>query len=144
LPVDVTTETLIDRPRAEVAAYAASPDNVTAWYANIKAVEWKSPAPLQVGTLLGFRALFLGRQLEYTYRVMEFEPGRRLVMATSDGPFAMETTYEWSDEGQGTRMTLRNRGNPTGFGSVMAPAMSAAMRRANQKDLGRLKEILES
>ena len=41
-------------------------------------------------------------------------------------------------------MMLRNRGEPSGFASVAAPLMSAAMRRANQKDLARLKSALES
>jgi hypothetical protein len=40
-------------------------------------------------------------------------------------------------------MTLRNRGEPSGFGKVAAPMMTSAMRRANTKDLERLKEILE-
>jgi hypothetical protein len=57
----------------------------------------------------------------------------------------METTYEWTDTaGGGTRMTLRNRGEPSGFSKVAAPMMAAAMRRANEKDVRRLKELLEA
>jgi hypothetical protein len=57
----------------------------------------------------------------------------------------METTYEWqSVDDKTTRMTLRNRGNPTGFSRLAAPFMEFAMRRANRKDLARLKEILEA
>jgi uncharacterized protein YndB with AHSA1/START domain len=142
--VDVVCEREIPRPRAEVSAYAADPDNTTSWYANIKAVEWETPRPLTVGTRLGFIATFLGRRLSYTYEIREFEPGERLVMSTAQGPFPMETTYTWDDAGEGaTRMTLRNRGEPSGFAKVAAPVMARAMRRAMSADLRRLSAILQ-
>lgn len=139
------TQIDIDRPREEVAAYVADPDNATAWYRNIASVEWRSPKPAGVGSRIAFVAQFLGRRLAYTYEIKEIVPGRRFVMGMADGPFAMETTYEWSDAaGGGTHMTLRNRGNPTGFSKLTAPMMAAAMKRANSKDLALLKQILET
>lgn len=143
MTVDVTTEISIDRPRPEVAAYASDPDNATSWYRNIERVEWRSPRPLQVGSRIAFAARFLGRTIAYTYEVRELGADR-FVMATSEGPFPMETTYSWTDApGGGTKMTLRNRGEPSGFGRIAAPVMTGAMRRANRMDLERLKEILE-
>src|SRR4051794_38576689 len=116
MPVDVATEIEIDCPREEVSAFAADPDNATAWYRNIKSVDWETPPPAQVGSRVRFAAEFLGRKLEYTYEVRELKPGRRFVMSTAQGPFPMETTYTWQDAvGGGTRMTLRNRGEPSGF-----------------------------
>jgi catechol 2,3-dioxygenase-like lactoylglutathione lyase family enzyme len=142
--VDVRTQIEIARPRGEVAAYASDPDTATAWYENIERVEWRTPRPLAVGSRLGFVASFLGRCLEYTYEVREWLPGERFVMRTAEGPFPMETTYTWADAPEGgTTMTLRNRGEPAGFAKVAAPVMARAMRRANGKDLRRLKEILE-
>ena len=93
---------------------------------------------------MAFVAQFLGRRLAYTYEVVELVPGERLVMRTSEGPFPMETSYTWETTPEGfTHMTLRNRGTPTGFSRVMAPFMTWAMRRANQKDLACLKSLLE-
>lgn len=144
MAVDVETEIEIDRPRADVAAYASDPDNATAWYENIKSVEWQSPRPVAVGSQIAFVAQFLGRRLAYTYEVKALVPGERFVMSTSEGPFPMETTYTWTDTGHGaTRMVLRNRGAPAGFPRLVAPVMARAMRRANRKDLERLKAILE-
>lgn len=145
MPVEVQTEVEIARPRGEVAAYASDPDNATAWYENIKSVEWKSPKPLSVGSRIDFVAQFLGRRLAYTYEVLELVPAERFVMSTAEGPFPMETTYTWQDTPTGgTRMVLRNRGEPSGFSRVAAPMMAGAMRRANRKDLASLKALLES
>ncbi len=143
--VDVRTETVIRRPVDEVAAYAGDPGNAPEWYANIRSVEWRTPPPIGVGSRMAFVASFLGRRLAYTYEVVELDPGSRLVMRTADGPFPMETTYVWEPTDDGaTRMSLRNRGRPSGFARVTAPAIAAAMRRANTADLARLKGLLEA
>lgn len=143
--VDVVSEIVIERPRADVAAFASDPENVRAWYQNIKAVEWRTEPPLAPGSRLAFVARFLGSRLEYVYEVRELVPGERLVMSTDDGPFAMETTYEFTDAGDGaTRMTLRNRGEPARLVKVATSVIAAAMRRANGKDLHRLKRLLET
>ena len=142
--VDICTETVIRRPPEEVAGYAGDPGNAPEWYSNIRSVEWLTPPPAGVGSRMAFVATFLGRRLAYTYEVVDLEPGRRLVMRTADGPFPMETTYTWEPTDDGaTRMTLRNRGRPSGFARVTAPAMTAAMRRANTADLARLRGLLE-
>ena len=142
--IDVSTESVIRRTLDEVAAYAADPTHAPDWYVNIKSVEWKTPPPLRVGSKVAFVAHFLGRRIAYTYEIVEFLHGRRLVMRTAEGPFPMETTYTWESVGTGaTRMTLRNRGTPAGFFRLFAPFMTLAIRRANRKDLAALRSLLE-
>ena len=142
--VDVRTEIEIQRPRRDVADYASNPDNALAWYENIKEVRWNKAKPLGVGSRIVFAAEFLGKRLDYVYEVKALVPGERFVMATAEGPFPMETTYSWEDTPDGgTRMFLRNRGRPSGFSRLTAPLLKGAMRRANRKDLKRLKAVLE-
>ncbi|MEV6304503.1 SRPBCC family protein [Actinoplanes sp. NPDC051861] len=144
MAVDVLTEIVIARPVDEVAAYAADPANAPHWYRNISSARWVTDPPLRLGSRIAFEARFLGRVLAYTYEIVEHEPGRRLVMRTAQGPFPMETTYTWEPVGSGgTRMTLRNRGEPAGFARFTAPMMAASMRRANSADLARLKTVLD-
>jgi hypothetical protein len=143
--VDVQVETVIARPRPVVAAYCCNPDNATAWYVNINAVQWETPKPVQLGSRFAFTATFLGRNLNYTYEVVDLVPDERFVMRTAQGPFPMETTYAWQDTPNGgTRMTLRNRGEPAGFSRLLKPLVTMAMKRATTKDLARLKSILEA
>jgi uncharacterized protein YndB with AHSA1/START domain len=144
MPIDVVTQIVIDRPRDRVAEYSADPSNAPEWYENIESIDWKTPPPLRLGSRMDFVARFLGRRLAYTYEVVDFVPGERLVMRTAEGPFPMETTYTWTTTDEGaTRMTLGNRGQPTGFAKVSAPLMAAAVRRETRKNLRQLKALLE-
>ena len=145
MSVDVTTSIVIARPRPEVFAYAIDPNRTASWYRNITSVRWLTEEPLAVGSRLAFVAHFLGRRLAYTYEVRDLVPGERFVMSTQQGPFPMETTYTCEEEADGaTRMTLRNRGEPSGFANVAAPVMARAMRRANGRDLEQLKRLIEA
>ncbi|MBH0157341.1 SRPBCC family protein [Fictibacillus sp. 5RED26] len=142
--VDVRTEISINRPIDVVAHYAADPDHAPQWYDNIKAIEWVTMKPLQLGSKMAFIAYFLGRKLEYVYEVTDYVPGKKLVMTTANGPFPMETTYTWNTENVGvTKMTLQNKGVPTGFSKMVTPFMSFMMKKANKKDLLKIKQILE-
>ena len=145
MAVDIVTEIVINRPRGQVASYAGDPSNAPHWYVNIESVDWKTPPPVGIGSRVAFVAHFLGRKLAYTYEIVQLVPGERLVMRTAEGPFPMETTYTWEHVGDDvTRMTLRNRGEPTGFSKVGSPVMAVAMRRANRRDLAQLKALLEA
>lgn len=143
--LDVTSEAVIRCPVDVVATYAADPAHAPEWYANIRAVEWVTEPVVAAGSAARFEATFLGRTLRYTYEIVDHVPGHRLVMRTSEGPFPMETTYTWHAAGDGaTAMTLRNRGQPSGFSRWVTPLMAPAVRRANRADLRRLREILEA
>jgi uncharacterized membrane protein len=142
--VDVITEVKIRCSHDKVSEYAANPDNAPKWYVNIHSAEWQTQKPMTIGSRIAFKAQFLGRELAYVYEIVEFIPGQKLVMRTANGPFPMETTYTWDmiDDNL-TRMTLRNKGNPTGFSKLIAPFMATMMTMANKKDLKKIKEILE-
>jgi uncharacterized membrane protein len=142
--VDVTTQIKIAAPIDKVAEYVTNPDNAPLWYINIKSVKWQTPKPLSIGTKITFIAHFLGKILTYTYEFTEVIPGEKVVMRTADGPFPMETTYSWKPiDNNDTLMVLRNAGKPNGFSKLMSPFIGIMMKKANKKDLMKLKSILE-
>jgi len=142
--IDVSTEIDINCSKAKVAEYSANPDNAPKWYVNIKAAKWKTPRPLQVGSQIVFKTKFLGKLLVYIYEISEYAAEQKMVMKTIIGPFPMETIYTWkSIDGNITRMSLQSKGNPGGLSKLLTPLLSFAIKRANNKYLQRLKEIIE-
>jgi len=143
--VDVITDITINVSIEKVAAYAADPDNAPEWYQNIKSVQWKTDKPLRTGSQIAFVAHFIGKKLEYVYEVVTFRPNEILVMQTAQGPFPMQTTYIWKRvDGATTQMRLQNTGTPSGFSKIFTPLMSLMMKKANKKDLKKIKSILEN
>jgi len=142
--IDVSTEIDINCSRDKVAEYSANPDNAPKWYDNIKAAKWKTPRPLKVGSQIVFKAKFLGKALVYIYEISEYAAEQRMVMKTLVGPFPMETIYTWkSIDGNVTRVSLRSKGSPVGLSKLLTPLFSFAIKKANNKDLQRLKQIIE-
>ena len=143
--VDVQTEIVINKPVQMVARYAMNPDNATEWYANIHLAEWLTPKPLAIGSQIAFKAKFLWKELSYVYEITELVPDQKLVMKTANGPFPMETGYLFEAvENDVTKMKLHNRGNPTGFSKIFGPLMKTMMKKANKKDLKKIKTIIEA
>lgn len=141
--VDVITSIDIAAPLNKVTGYAMNQDNAPEWYANIKSIEWRTPKPMTLGSRFAFVAHFLGRKLSYVYEVVELKEDH-MVMRTADGPFPMETTYKFEKlSDNSTRMTLQNRGIPSGFSKLFSPFMAMMMRNANHKDLRAIKNIIE-
>lgn len=144
MSVDVSADIVIERPPGVVSAYACDPDNATEWHGNLTSVTWQSERKVHVGSRIAFVAEFLGKRLEFVYEIVEYEPGERFVMRASDGPFPMETSYLFEETRDGfTQMTLRNHGEPSGLSKMIAPMVATALKSAAQKDLAKLKEILE-
>lgn len=142
--MDVTVQTHIERPRAEVAAYLFDPGHDPQWMPALNEVRWLTEPPLQVGTRVARVARFLGKSMEYVLEVLALEPERRLEMRSTSGPFPMTVTYELTDQGGGTLFKLRTQGDARGFYKLAAPLLKLQVEGQIRGDLARLKARLES
>ena len=106
--IHVAEQIRIERPRAEVAAWAADPDNAPRWRKDVAKVEWKSHPPLRTGSRIALTTPSLGLPLAYRYTVEDHVPGERTVLRTEEGPFPIETTLAFADaeDGAATDVTL--------------------------------------
>jgi carbon monoxide dehydrogenase subunit G len=144
MAVDVSAETVIRHPREQVAAFASDPANDTAWIGGVQSAEQvDGDGPVQVGTKVRRVAKFLGREIEYVNDIVEFQAGAYLRMRSVEGPLPMRVDYAWTDDPEGTRMSIRVRGDSSGFFSLGGPIIGAAVKRNVTGDLKRLQALLE-
>ncbi len=144
MPIDVTAEVTIDRPREDVARYAMNPDNDTSWIGGIVESKWVTDPPVTVGTQVARFATFLGRRIEYVNEVVSHGPTSLLVMRSVKGPFPMTVTYAFEDAPNGAVARIRVEGGGSGFYTLVRPLLSREVKRRITKDLRTLKSLLES
>jgi uncharacterized membrane protein len=143
MSTEVQAEAVVARPREEVAAYASDWRNDPAWIRALSDVRLLTDQPFAVGAQVERVASFLGKRIEYVNEVIEWEPGRRLVMRSVKAPFPMTVVYEFEDAGEGTRMRIRTQGDASGFYKLAGPLLDRAVKKGVEGDLAQLKRNLE-
>jgi hypothetical protein len=148
MDIDIAASVVILRPKAEVAEFAADPDNTPKWQTHLKLVERDPMGPLSVGTHFAFSSRFIRWDTRYTYEVMKYVPGEVLVLRTAGDDaslYSTEATYTWESLGPSeTKMMLRHRGTTSATATwITSPLMHLITRLGVQRDLRRLKRLLE-
>ena len=101
MPIDVTAEVVISKPRDAVAAWACDPANDLEWIRALSRSGKQGEDAFGMGTRVERTAKMMGRAMAYTTEVVAFEPGSHLGMKTVSGPFPMVVDYHFDDAGEG-------------------------------------------
>jgi uncharacterized membrane protein len=142
MSIDVTAEVQVRRPRDEVAAYMTDPANDTQWIGGLREARVIGGGPLGEGSRVARVASFMGRKVEYVNQITALEPGRMLDMRSVKAPFPMHITYTFEDRDGGTLVRNHVRGGG-GLFSLGSPLFAPMVRRNVQRDLERLRDLLE-
>jgi hypothetical protein len=143
MAIDVTARTVIDRARADVAAYVTDHRNDPVWIGGISESELLGDPPLREGSHVRRVASFLGKRIRYVNEVVRVEPGSVLEMRSVKSPFPMRITYAFADAPGGTEMSVRVEGEPEGLYRVGGAMMRRAVQRSIDRDVATLKATLE-
>lgn len=141
--MDVSAQTVIDRPLEDVFGYMSKLHNVPEWLDGCKKV-WELEGDSEaVGGKVAHLDEFMGREFEAHFEVIEWEAPRRMVFEAISGPFR-GTSEETLDEEEGaTRVTIRVKGEPTGVLKFLSFGASRMAQQQIERSLDNLKEILE-
>ncbi len=138
------TTITINRPIEEVFAYVTDLRNNIQWMTGVIAAEMTSPGPVKAGVTYKFDIKTMGMKMETSGEVTAYEPPKKYAWKATSGPFPMSggTTFE-SVEG-GTRVTDTIEAEPGGFFKLAEPVLMKQQQSQMEKDMKRLKEILEA
>jgi uncharacterized membrane protein len=143
MSIDVTAQVHVRRPRDQVAAYMTDPANDPEWIGGLRSARKLGEGPLAEGSRVARVASFMGRRVEYVNEIVRLDPARELDMRSVKAPFPMRITYTFEDRDGGTVVHNRVRGGG-GLFSLGSPLFAPMVRRNVQKDLERLRDVLET
>jgi uncharacterized protein YndB with AHSA1/START domain len=141
LPLAIT----IDRPVADVFRVLTTPEDTPKWSSSAVEEALTSPGPVGVGsTRRAVVRSFGGRTTTNETIVTEFEPNRRVAMRTISAPVPFEAAWSFSAVAGGTRVDWTWSFGFSGPLRLLAPVFGSYFRRTLQKDLDRLKWMMEA
>jgi ligand-binding SRPBCC domain-containing protein len=134
----------VGAPAAAVFPYLTDPDKAVAWQSSLREARFAPEGPMQAGTRITEVRKILGRRMESTVEVTEFERERLLAGRVVSGPFPWEFRYTFDEADGSTRMNVHLEGEPAGFFRIAEPLVVRAMTRELKSDFATLKELVES
>jgi uncharacterized membrane protein len=134
----------INRPIEEVFAFAADLTNAAKWQTGVIAAEVTSHGPVGVGTKYRYDAEIMGRKLETSGEMTAYDPPRITAWKATSGPFPMSGSTTFESVAGGTRVVDTVEAEPGGFFKLAGPLLVAQIRGQLEKDVKKLKELLEA
>lgn len=141
----IEASVVIDRPIEEVFAYVGDLEKNVQWTAELVEVKKTSEGPVGVGTTWVAVAQVLGRRIEDTVEVSEFEPSRKYSFKHAAGPISIEKDeFTFESVTGGTKVTHAVEAEIGGFFRIAEPLVTRMMRRQWETNFAALKDLLEA
>jgi uncharacterized membrane protein len=142
--IKVENSVVINRPVDEVFEFVSNIENLPQWAGPVLEAKQTSDGPIGVGTTQTQVAQFLGRRIETSHEVTEYEPNKKLSTKTTSGPLPMEVHYILEPAEEGTRVSLVGNVDAGGFFKLAEPIVGRMLNRQTASDAANLKDLLEA
>ena len=142
--VRVEGTVVINRPIEEVFAFLANPDKSSQWQGMVLEAKQTSEGPVGVGTTGQVVSQFLGKRMESSWEVTEYELNRKATLKTTSGPVPYEQSATLESVDDGTKVTLVAEYEVGGFFKLAEPIIARMAQRQAEADNANLKDIMEA
>ncbi len=135
---------VIEKPRADVFDFFATPENVPVYSSNLVDYEVVEGGPREVGRKARFAVKVVGVRLDYTDELVELVDNETLSTASRDGRIPYSIRLSFNDEAGGTRVGWHQEVESLGGVFKFADSMVMKMYgRDVRSNLEKAKTLLE-
>jgi hypothetical protein len=141
--INAQADGVINRPSEEVFAYVGNLGNDPKWRVSLTESEQVTPGPPAAGTEYRQVAKFLGKRIESTLRVDQYQPSSKLMGRITSGPVL--GTFEWTFEpsGSGTRAIWKLDVEAGGVFKMGEFLVSRSIKKQHAEEFANLQKLLE-
>lgn len=139
----VTEAVSIARSPQEVFDFLTDVRNHPQWDTMVISEELTSPEPVGVGSTIHSRLQAMGQEVDFDWRVTQFDPPTRMTIVSTAGPLPTSLNFEFAADGAACDVLATIEGSPTGMMQIVEPVIAEAVRTTLAAGLARAKALLE-
>jgi len=135
---------LIYRPVKEIFEFITASENDFQWQYGTLASGQISEGAARVGAFFRSIGHFMGRRMESTFEVTEYEPARKYGFKSLAGPMHSQTLYTFEVTGGGTKVNVSTQASAVHLIQAPEGILEKQMKKQLKDNLAMLKNILEA
>lgn len=139
--VDVSID--INTPVEKVIGYSTNNENDPVWMEEVVKVRKTSDGPIGVGSTFINYVEFLGRSIEDSHEIVEYEPNTSMTIVQKTGAVPFKATYLYQPLEGGSHFSMQIEAEPGGFFKLATPLVRRQLNTQFERSLKNLKTILE-
>lgn len=134
----------IERPIEEVFSALTDARSQPQWDSGMIEGRHEPDAPAQLGTRITEVRKFMGRVIETTSELIEFEANKKSVRKGKNGPMTLTGILIFTETGTGTHVEWTWLLELAGPLSLMTPIMATLLRKDGEAEFNNFKQVLEN
>ena len=142
--INLTSSTLIYRPIKQVFDFMSTPENDFQWQYGTLASAQISEGVTRVGTFFRSIGHLLGRRVQGTFEVTEYEPNEKYGFKSLSGPLQSHTSYAFEMARGCTKIDISTQAIAVNSLLLNEGVLEKKMKKQLKENLALLKDILET
>lgn len=142
--IQINKSVFIKRDPAAVFAFVTDVNNSPKYQSTMQSAEWITDGPVSVGSKMKIVSRFLGKDIESTAQITDWQPPTQQSFKTIGGPIPMDMTVKVEAQDGGALLNQTGQVEMTGFFKLAEGLLRSQVEKQMEADLNALKLMMES